>query len=374
MAIHEFTENRSTDFLDLAGKLDQESIAPTIQQLVKTGRTAAPLVVDLDPTFLCDLKCPECISKPLLGPRSFPAERLITVAEELADAGVKAVVIIGGGEPLMHRGTPRLMEVLLQRGLSVGLVTNGTRLPFCSPKTLSQLSWVRVSMDSAQAETYQAVRPSARGLRGFAIALRGIKHAVSSSSRVGYCFVATVRRLPDGGYWNNFDEIPQAAKLSKELGCAYLEVKALMRYDHHVDSLTSGELEQLRHMVDEARTFADTDFRVILSGSMRSMIHDTLPARQEKSYTDCRMANLRTLVTPTGVYVCGYHRGDERFKIGDLSNQSFADLWRSASQTLVDPSRDCGFYCARHESNLRLARIAEYGNDTIPEKDYDLFI
>jgi len=42
--------------------------------------------------------------------------------------GVEAVVIAGGGEPLLNQSTGELIDRLICSGIHVGLITNGTRI------------------------------------------------------------------------------------------------------------------------------------------------------------------------------------------------------------------------------------------------------
>src|SRR5690349_11661883 len=90
-------------FPALRNKLAHPTIVDALTRLVEFDRLAAPLVVDLDPTSYCDLGCPGCISASVLRTRRFEERRLLDMAQEMAAVGVKAVVLIGGGEPLMHR-------------------------------------------------------------------------------------------------------------------------------------------------------------------------------------------------------------------------------------------------------------------------------
>jgi hypothetical protein len=92
---------------------------------------------------------------------------------------------------------------------------------------------------------------------------------------------------------------------------------------------------------------------------------------------------MRTLVTPSGVYVCPYFRGNETKKIGDVTRSSFLDMWtgteRSEVMGRLDPSCDCGMHCIRHETNLELfsiRRLLDAGSrvEPIQSDDPDLFI
>jgi len=107
--------------LDLVEKLKQKSISPLVHAVGNGKRLSAPVVVDLDPTTFCDLACPECISSGVINKGQFDKDRVVSLAKELALSGVKAVVLIGGGEPLMHKSIGTVIEILYRSGLQIGL-------------------------------------------------------------------------------------------------------------------------------------------------------------------------------------------------------------------------------------------------------------
>jgi len=109
--------------LNLRRKLLQNSVVKRIDEVKQNGRSSAPWVVELDPTSACNLVCPDCISKDLLNQGGFERQRLREIAEELVDAGVRAVILIGGGEPLAHKETGWVMEYLSRNGVDVGVTT-----------------------------------------------------------------------------------------------------------------------------------------------------------------------------------------------------------------------------------------------------------
>ena len=58
-------------------------------------------MVELDTTAACDLACPGCISRHNCQGGSFN-QRLLELGEELI-ADIRAMILIGGGEPLAHQ-------------------------------------------------------------------------------------------------------------------------------------------------------------------------------------------------------------------------------------------------------------------------------
>jgi hopanoid biosynthesis associated radical SAM protein HpnH len=88
-----------------------------------TGRKRYPLVLMLEPLFRCNLACAGC------GKIDYPAEILnqrISVADAL-QAAVECgapVVSIAGGEPLLHKELPQIVDGLIARKKFVYLCTN----------------------------------------------------------------------------------------------------------------------------------------------------------------------------------------------------------------------------------------------------------
>ncbi|CAH2600949.1 Adenosyl-hopene transferase HpnH [Rhodovastum atsumiense] len=91
------------------------------------GRRRYPLVLMLEPLFRCNLACAGC------GKIDYPAEILnqrLSVQEclDAVDECGAPVVAIAGGEPLLHREMPEIVEKILARGKFVYLCTNGLLL------------------------------------------------------------------------------------------------------------------------------------------------------------------------------------------------------------------------------------------------------
>ena len=91
------------------------------------GRKRYPLVLMLEPLFRCNLACSGC------GKIDYPAEILnqrLSVADALGavDECGAPVVAIAGGEPLLHRDMPEIVEGILARKKFVYLCTNALLL------------------------------------------------------------------------------------------------------------------------------------------------------------------------------------------------------------------------------------------------------
>ncbi|GAA1796034.1 radical SAM protein [Planosporangium flavigriseum] len=360
--------------LDLTSKIYQHSVWPAAKTIARGERSSAPLVVDLDPTTFCDLACPECISGKLLNNGRFTKARLGELAAELAECGVQAVVLIGGGEPLAHPGTGDVIRVLGENSIAIGVVTNGTMIDRHLDALAKYASWVRVSVDAATPETFRLFRPNKQGGSEFDKVIRNMQAlAAAKTGSLGYSFLTMSRpALGEHAPETNHREIYEAARLAKQIGCDYFELKTMFDDDHYIVTLDDQTLAEIRTQLGAARSLENDGFEVVCSSTYLSLDGGTSPV-QVKPYSRCRVAELRTLVTPTGVYVCSYHRGNPAAMLGDAVTQKFHEIWETSDRGIVDPRRDCSFHCARHQTNLAILAGAER-DDVVLTEDFDPFI
>ena len=88
-------------------------------------------------------------------------EMIEKIIENFKELNVKAVEVTGGGEPLMHKNRYKMFELLFDAGFDVSLVTNGTLVDDRLAEMLApNLTWMRISIDAATAETYKMLRQS----------------------------------------------------------------------------------------------------------------------------------------------------------------------------------------------------------------------
>ena len=361
--------------LDLEAKLYQRSIWPSVTEVAGGGKLKAPLVVDLDPTTFCDLACPECISGQLLNKGRFSDERLEELARELVEAGVRAVILIGGGEPLAHPGTWRALSVFGPAGVAIGVVTNGTQIHRNVDLLARYAHWVRVSMDAGTSETYGKFRPDRRGRSRFDDVVANMRLlAERRQGSLGYSFLLMTRTNDKGETTDtNFLDVAEAGRLARDIGCDYFELKAMFDMDHFIIEQPPELLAALEAQVEELSELQSEDFEVVASSTLTALRTGAPPA-QAKHYSRCPISELRTLLTPSGAYICPYHRGNPDAKLGDPVTQSFEELWGQANGDKVNPAKDCRFHCARHDSNLAIQAIGEDQARRPVREDFDPFI
>ncbi len=362
--------------LSLVDKLKQRTIQDFIRTHLWSKTNLSPIVVELDPTTACNLACHDCISANLLNQGGIEDERLMKLAEEFATHGVKAVVLIGGGEPMAHRKFGALVDALKNSKIQVGVTTNGTMINRYMDQC-ARTDWLRVSVDAGSTEVYADFRPHASGKSQFDLCINNMRElAKRKTGLLGYSFLLLSKYDDEGNFLRtNAVDIERAGHLAKEIGCDYFEVKPAFDMMHFLQHPDIAVVETVNKQFAAIRELADEKFKVIAPATLDEALGGA--STQVKSYTRCLTAELRTVITPSGTYVCPYHRGNMNMRIGDVKNSSLEDLWKSPKRAKimerVNPSVHCSFHCIRHETNLLLERMAA-GETVEAVDDYDLFI
>ncbi len=371
--------------MNLTSKLHQDFVFDKIRNTNWNTGTSGPLVVELDTTEACDLACPGCISQDIMKTKNrFSDERLMEIGKEFYDAGVKAVVLIGGGEPLAHPVIGNLIEYFGNHDIHIGITTNGTFIRKHLDVIAKYASWTRVSMDAATDELFNKLRPSKSGKSKFNFIVENMRMlAEIKTGKLGFSYL--IQTEADGyGVVPNVHEIYKAAELARDIGCDYFEVKpsyqfrgdiehALMKHKSELMQQASSEIDRL----DELET---ENFSILKAINLEYSLNG-VEKEQPKDYHTCPATELRTLVCPSGAFVCPYWRGKEKMRIGELHKTTFSDMWNSDQRKEVmdylDPSEHCSFHCLRHDSNLETFDLINKRNaeDKVEKIDeFDRFI
>lgn len=113
----------------------------------KAGAGRSIVSTHVSPEGRCNLKCSYCSVSERTLHSTIELPRIKLYIERLASRGLKAVILTGGGEPTLYKDFNPLAEWILEQGLDLALITNGTQFKRVSDAVLQGLSWVRVSMN-----------------------------------------------------------------------------------------------------------------------------------------------------------------------------------------------------------------------------------
>jgi len=163
-------------------------------------------------TDRCNSRCVTC-DYWQHGQTNLPVAQARRLAPELRALGTR-VVLLSGGEPLVHPHWDEVAAALREAGLRLWLLTAGLSLARHADQVRELCERVTVSLDGATPETYRAIR----GVDGFNAVCNGIRAAVARGLPV--TLRCTVQR-------GNFRELPGLVRLALALGVEQISFLAV---------------------------------------------------------------------------------------------------------------------------------------------------
>jgi radical SAM protein with 4Fe4S-binding SPASM domain len=130
--------------------------------------TTAPIQVVIEPTIICNLRCPMCDRTKKKDFESHRNDQLTTedwllVIDDLITIGVSQILLIGGGDPLLHPGILKILEKVGKSKIKVHLWTNGTLINSENVNLISEnVDILTISMDSG----LEQINDLSRGVPG----------------------------------------------------------------------------------------------------------------------------------------------------------------------------------------------------------------
>lgn len=327
---------------------------------IQRGERPAPVNVELDLSNRCSRGCFFChfaythTRGPLKGKRDKPKDAILggdlmdmalarSVVEQIWEAGVKSLTLTGGGEPTLHPHFNEVVRYASSVGLELGLYTLGGHIDRERAELLKQrMTWVYVSLDECTQETYQRTK----GMDGFQPVIDGIRLLVEAEGKatIGVGFLI---------HKGNANQVHEMVRLGRSLGVDYVQFRPTIAFEQ----AAPGELVE-----------PDTAWIRRALGMLNAYLHDSFVIADRDrfemyanwrghGYPTCYWSAMQTVITPNGkVWRCTNKREHPDALLGDLSVESFADIWaRSGGPCAVDGA--CRVLCRGHLSNLTLDKV-----------------
>ena len=333
--------------------LEQSSALKLLPLLRGDGVPGPPTHVQVDLVGLsCNHSCNHCFfvqeDRSHLGKGNervaarrniYPMQDVVRLLVQLRDADAKAVTFPGGGEPSLH---PAFREIVLAAAewFKVGLITN-LSLPWKTYEGLGKkVAWIRVSLDAANAEAYNAVhRPKdLKSGGGWDRTVTNIMRLVEEKGKaqtpdIGISYlVAPGQKLVD---------IPIAVALAEKLGVTYIQFKPV---DDRRQPIKHEVWEKAYHLVEEAAT-RHGGIRVINQlGRATKGAYITLQTGYDRGYDRCRFTDYRCDITSDGrmapccflTYADKDYNPPPELPLGAEGARTFQEVWASRTNHLID--------------------------------------
>jgi MoaA/NifB/PqqE/SkfB family radical SAM enzyme len=295
-----------------------------------------PICVYLETTNRCNLLCTTC-------PRTYeelesPADMSWDLFRRIVDQlpRIERAVLHGVGEPMLVKKLPDMVRYLKERGTYVLFNTNGTVLNEKNGRALidAELDELRVSLDAANARSYQAIR----GRNYFNRILKNVRAFRALQERLG-CERPRVSAWLTG-LKETIAELPDFVRVAAEIGVKEVYLQRLVFYESDAigharpdQALYERMTREEAHYLEEATALA----RLLrLSFSASGAVSEpglSLKRPDDGSpWSMCRRpwtvmyftANGRALPCCIAPFS---KRGYEHYTLGDATQQTLQEIW-----------------------------------------------
>lgn len=320
------------------------------------ARPAAPVHIRIKPMNHCNHGCWFCAYRSDgldLGDEMdlqsrIPDAKMFEIVSDIGEMGVRAVTFSGGGEPLLYKKLPEVVEDLARRGVQTAAITNGSNLKGRVADAFAEYgAWVRVSIDAGDDETYCQTRNLKPESRPFSRLLENLADFAARRSRcaLGVSFIVHDRSA---------DQIADACRQFKAAGVSHVKLSGVVvgndvaaNKAYH-DRLAARVTPQIARALE----LASPEFSVV--NHYHAMTDNFV-----KPYRECPMLRLLTVIgADCNVYTCQDKAYTEGGRLGSIRDRSFAEFWFSeeAQRALsaIDPATSCRHHCVSHRKNLLL--------------------
>lgn len=321
------------------------------------------MVVRLDTTNLCNLRCRMCYysSEQARKPVEMSPELFEKIAHEMFPV-TRFLYLSCATEPLMNKSFASFIETAASYKVPfVSFCTNGQLMSekVAKAAVAGGVSEIIFSVDGATAETYEYIRRGAKWDR----LLSGLEMLRKAKADAG-------RSLPIGRFnftcmTRNIEELPEMVSLAAGQGIASVHVRHLLAFDDAGGGISCKEqMEYQRQFNALASQAQETARRLGVRLFLPQMVSQPArkPAagngeapvgspRRREANPYCLLPWFTAIITPAGDYrLCSAFR-----PFGNLRDQSFSEIYngpdmRGLRKDLLSRSEHCCSWACRQEA------------------------
>lgn len=321
---------------------------PRILKHYVQGKRIAPVMIDAGITKICNIKCEFCygIHQGMNG-AVIPRAPLLRLFEEAPKVGIKAIAIVGDGEPTLNPALVDAVKVGGESGLDMAVATNGVRMPGeMIADLVDRLVWLRFNL-SAVGDNYAVVH----GAPVWPKVKENIERAVRYRNASGSgCTIGLQMVLTE----NAFKSVIEEAQFAIDAGVDYFVIKQCSdpKNDKMVVPLAEWfDQPGVVKVLKDAEAMSTPKTRIIVKFA-------AIASRIRRPYDHCLDVPLLFQMSGNGkCYPCGYLYGDDRYCYGDITKQSIGEILASEQywsviehmKTKFNVHTECHGHC-RHQS------------------------
>ena len=262
------------------------------------GESIYPINIEISPVGFCNANCSWCFYKGNYDKDILDFDVLAEFLRECSYRGVKAISWTGGGEPTLHPKFSELVDVAHSFGLKQGMFTNALNPITYDP---TKFDWIRISKtDKPFDKENLAVLRSCKSI-GLSV-----------------------------NYLSDDEVVVESLIVADEVGVDYVQCRPTLKTR---GCKTSYDMPKIKHP-----KLIITEYKFNESS-------------QDRQYDKCFGYHFVPFIWHSGDYsVCGYHKGNPNFTIGNIYTDSLFQIVGRLSECVgvIDTCQTC---CKNHEIN-----------------------
>lgn len=326
----------------------------------KNNEVKPPIYVRFKPINICNHRCFFCVYNTdysnMHGNMSkkdrLTKEKCFEILDDFKDMNVKAITYSGGGEPLLHPDIIEIINKTKQNGIDLSIITNAQLLSGEKAEILYDAKWVRISMDYFNADLFHETRAVSKDK--FQMIVNNIVNF--NKNKNDNCDLSInyiITKI-------NYKFINDAVKFFKDLKVDNIRIspvwtKDFMNYHNNIKELVIKDINIARNK------FESDIFK----------IYDSYVITEEVTQRKYKKCFIQQTIPVIGadykVYTCHNKAYDDDGIIGDISEQSFKEMWNS-EQTKeffdkFDASHSCNHQCANDNKNIFINEMVDCFGD-----------
>ncbi len=314
----------------------------TIRHLLN-GERCEPVYIRIKPTNKCNHNCNYCHYKnayldldEYCPTDEIPYDKMMEIVSDLAELGVKAVTFSGGGEPLLYPYIEDAMEGILNNGIDLSIITNGSLLKGRAAELLTKAKWVRISLESVNANEYASIRGiHESAFRELCENIKAFAKIKEDTCELGINVVVSSE---------NYKEIREMAELMKSLGVNHVKFAPLIT--NNTREYHQLFKDEVTHALEEVqKAYADEHFKIInlYTGDFADSVVF------ERIYSRCPIKEFICVIGANAkVYYCHDKAYLSDGLVCDLNHMSLKEGWFSKEVDQKFREFDAKKYCKQH--------------------------
>lgn len=346
-----------------------------LTDLVK-GHDTYPVHLQLGTVNYCNHDCTFCYAaRSMFNAQQIPrtridVPRLFEVVEQMIEKGLRSATLIGSGEPTLHPDIATIIRGLKERGLDLGMFTNGSCITDATADAIAEcMTFVRFSFTGASREVHDLVHANGDFERVEANIRKIVERRSSGLPTLGSQFVLASYSAQD---------VVRGAALAKDMGLDYYEIKPAYVAPDKPDQLENTlSISEANALMEEARQFEDEGFSVYAKARQ---LEGVFAGADDRPYNDCPGHQTNAVLEADfNLYFCSNHKTED-FCIGSVAEESFEFVWNGARRREIIDSLNvhtCEPHCRMDPLNKIVQSIRVGGRDipvNLPKPDEQLHV